>query len=95
MTYAYLASPYSGTPEQMQHRYEQVRECACNLLQNQHVFSPIVHCHPMALRYAMPTDAKYWEAYNMAMMSRASRLLILAVDGWRESKGVAFERLPK
>ena len=93
MTYAYLASPYSGTPEQMEKRYYDVMECTCNVMRHgQHAFSPILHCHRMALEHDMPTDAKFWNSYNKAMLSSAVVLFVLTIEGWRESKGVAFER---
>lgn len=56
------------------------------------VFSPIVHCHALAERYALPTDFDFWQRYNFGMLRLASELYVLAVAGYEESKGVTCER---
>ena len=92
MGYGYLASPYSGSVEVMQQRYEAALRIVGILLKKREwVYSPIVHAHEIAVRYAMPRDAKFWWEYNKTMMEAAERLLVLTLPGWRESVGVAME----
>lgn len=90
----YLASPYS-------HPYEKVKDerfiltaaCASDLFAaGIHIFSPIVHCHPMH-RYGggLPGNFEFWEAYDRAMIGLSEALVILKLDGWHESKGVRAE----
>ena len=92
-SYIYLASPYSNSfPEVCHARYiEAMHATAWLLKRGIWVYSPIVHCHEMAREFGLPTDAKYWEAYNHVMISQARELWVLKIDGWQESKGVAEE----
>lgn len=89
----YLASPYSSPNPAVAHeRYEATQEVIAHFMkQGHHVYSPIVMCHPTALKYVMPTDAKWWEAYNNNTIRRCDALWVFAIDGWRESKGVTAE----
>ena len=90
MTFAYLASPYSSSdPSVVQRRFEETRSAAAWLLERRiWVCSPIVHCHDLAQVHKFPTDAAFWYSYNAAMIGRADLLYILAIDGWRTSKGI-------
>lgn len=93
MSFLYVASPYShANPEIMHQRFLRAEHYCANALRNNHwVYSPIVHCHEMARRHGLPTDAKFWAAYNKAMMEAASGLEVLMLPGWTESKGVNEE----
>lgn len=55
------------------------------------VYSPIVHCHPIAMRYKLPGDHEYWELFDKTMLANAERFGVLAVDGWEQSKGIRQE----
>lgn len=89
----YLASPYSHPdPLIMKTRFLLAEQCTAALLQRKDwVYSPIVHCHELASKYNLPTDFVYWQEYNVAMLRRCEELFILAIPGWRESKGVTAE----
>lgn len=93
MTYTYLASPYSHpNPAIQRGRYQAALKATHHLLsQRIWTYSPIVHCHTLALQYDLPTDFSYWQEYNMAMIVPAEGFMILALDGWQDSKGVAEE----
>ena len=56
-----------------------------------HVFSPISHTHPIAEAHALPGEWAFWEAYDRAMLSRCSRVIVLQLEGWEASVGVAAE----
>ena len=56
-----------------------------------YVFSPISHTHPIAEAGSLPTGWEFWEAYDNIMLSRCTKLIVLMLDGWKESKGVAAE----
>ena len=93
MSFTYLASPYSH-PELdiMQARYEAALEAVAWLLhQRVWTYSPIVHCHELAVHFKLPRDATYWNEYNRAMLSRANRLLVLTLKGWQGSSGIKAE----
>lgn len=89
----YLASPYSHQDKQVEHqRYTQVQQVmAAFMSTGVNVYSPIVLCHPTALEYNLPTDAKFWENYNNNTIRRCDALWVLCLDGWKESKGVTEE----
>lgn len=55
------------------------------------VFSPISHCHHLAMEYNLPTDAKHWEEFNKRFLMVSQALLIITIPGWKESIGVQNE----
>lgn len=88
----YLASPYSGTPEQMEARYkETLLWCAGAMTVGVPIFSPIVHWHEAAKVHKMPTDAEFWWDYNRQMMCDSDAAVFLLLEGWEQSKGVQME----
>ena len=93
MPYKYLASPYSHVDfNVMQRRFEATERALAWLLKRKiWAYSPIVQCHVLAQRYALPTDAAYWRQYNEAMMRGSEGILVLLLGGWRDSAGVAAE----
>lgn len=54
------------------------------------VFSPIVHGHPL-VGHGLPTDWPFWERFDREHLRRCDELVVLTLDGWRESVGVAAE----
>jgi len=92
--FVYIASPYThASSEVMQARFEAAEAYVAQQLRlGRHVYSPIVHCHALASKYTLPTDAEYWRAYNYAMLAKAMVLEILMLDGWQESVGVKGEQ---
>ena len=89
----YLAVPYSH-PDLIvrQARFQTANICAAHLMrQGMHVFSPISHTHPIALAGQLPLGFDYWGAFDMAFLSVAKRIIVVTVDGWKESVGVTKE----
>jgi hypothetical protein len=89
----YLASPYSHPdPAVRQQRFETVCFVAANLMrEGHHIYSPIAHTHPIALKGDLPLGFDYWEAYDRKMLASCTDLWVVMMDGWRESKGVKAE----
>lgn len=89
----YLASPYSAeTPELMQRRYEQVLDyTATKINHGVVVYSPIVHNHPIVVKWGLPTDWEFWKKFDAEMICGADELWVLKLPGWDQSKGVAAE----
>jgi len=54
------------------------------------VFSPIVHSHPL-VAFALPTGWDFWERIDRAYLARCDEVVVLMLDGWRESAGVRAE----
>lgn len=92
--FSYVASPYSHpNPVVREARYHDVMRAVHFLLHSVpgvH-FSPIVYCHPLAIRYTLPTDAGYWQNFNEAIMERADRLYFVRLQGFDESVGCKME----
>lgn len=89
----YLASPYTHPSKAVEaERYQQTLQAFATLcLAGAVVYSPIVSCHPAAVAYGMPTDAKWWEGFNREFMLACDRLIVLRLAGWEQSVGVRDE----
>lgn len=89
----YLASPYtSPNPALMEERFEKACAAVAQLMnEGATVYSPIVSCHPVAIRHDLPRDWTYWERFDREMINLSIRLIVLKVEGWDTSKGVTAE----
>lgn len=59
--------------------------------EGKHVYSPIVHCHPLAVTYDLPKEVDFWERFNFSMLIHARSLRVYMLDGWKDSRGLAGE----
>lgn len=91
----YLAIPYSHPDSTVrERRFLLVNKIAAILIkQGNHVFSPISHCHPMAVcgEGELPTSWEFWEKYDSIFLNICKKLIVLTADGWERSIGVAGE----
>lgn len=89
----YLACPYSHPdPAVRQARFEAVNRAAAALMrQGNYVLSPISHSHPIALTGDLPLGWDYWEQYDRLLLAQCGRMVVLMLDGWRESVGIRGE----
>ena len=94
MSYIYLASPYSHPVAAVRlRRYFAARDATAWMLRRRlWVYSPIVHCHDLALVHELPTDSLFWQEYNYVMLEGAEMLYILTLPRFAESVGIAGER---
>src|SRR5262249_38111952 len=88
----YLASPYSHTDADVrQQRFHAACLTTVALMRAGHtVFCPVVYGHPLA-SHGLPTDWAFWERYNREHLARCDQLVVLMLDGWKESIGVREE----
>ena len=94
MTRIYVASPYSHPdPAVVDARVDQTERYVAHLWRErgQHPFSPICHWHRVCRSHALPGHAAAWAQYNRRELALSEVLHVLAIDGWRESVGVAME----
>ena len=85
----YLAIPYTGNEEQ---NFKIANKVAGQLMSKGNiVFSPISHTHPIAIECNLPGDWKYWKSFDIAFIKWCDEVQIIALPGWRQSKGVMAE----
>jgi hypothetical protein len=89
----YLACPYSHPDRAVRvARFEAANRAAAVLMQDGHkVFSPISHTHPIAEAGDLPKGWDFWEAFDRAYLAISGKVVVLQIDGWDTSKGVAAE----
>ena len=89
----YLASPYSDPdPSIMEYRYKAALHATGRMMQSGlHVFSPIVHCHPIIKVFNLSGDWAYWGKYDTELLKMCTELRVLKLPGWKKSKGVQAE----
>ncbi len=88
----YLASPYSHPdPTVRERRFREACRAAAQFMRTgQAVFSPIAHGHCICT-YGLPTDWRFWEPFDRHQLARCDEVVVLTLDGWRESVGVQSE----
>jgi nucleoside 2-deoxyribosyltransferase len=96
-TKVYLGAPYSHkNPLWMRLRFELINLAALQLIEAGFiVFSPISHSHPIATSHADLSQIQNYDVWlnqDTHFMEWADILAVLQLPGWRESKGLAFER---
>lgn len=89
----YLACPYNHPDKDIRHqRFIAVNKAAGKLMKEGYVvFSPISHTHPIAVECELPKGWEYWENFDRAYLSCSHKLIVLCIDGWKESIGVTAE----
>lgn len=93
MSFTYLASPYTHTdPLVREWRFQKAAEAAARLMKaGEVVFSPIAHSHPIDLNFEEPEDGQFWKAQDEPFLNACSKLTVLMLPGWEQSKGLAHE----
>lgn len=77
----------------MLERFDTVCCVAAKLMRDGvHLYCPIAHTHPIAVKGDLPRGWDYWEAYDRKLLAACQELWIVMMDGWQESKGIAAER---
>jgi hypothetical protein len=92
-SFYYLASPYSHPDIRVLESRYRAALAAVNYLMKKGivVFSPIVHNHMIAMNYGLPTGWSYWAKYDEIYLKASAGLIILELDGWKESIGIDAE----
>lgn len=88
----YMATPYSN----YQHGRTQAAALAILETGRLHqggllVYSPIAHSHAIAEGCQIVGEFQQWQAFDHALIWPAIGVLVLRMDGWRESTGVQAE----
>lgn len=90
---AYLAAPYSHPDRTVRvARFDAINKEAAKLMSaGLLIYSPISHTHPIAEAGDLPLGWDFWRAYDTAFIEHSGKLIVLMLDGWRDSKGVTAE----
>ena len=90
----YLAGPYTSgtgnhTPEE---RHEGIMNAWHALYgRNCYSVSPVLHCAPIAQVFDFSHHATFWGQFNRQLLRCCGRVIIVALEGWADSDGVAKE----
>lgn len=91
--FIYLASPYNhADPSVMESR----RVAACRkagelIAGGLAVFSPIAHNVAVIRESGVETGWARWQHQDSVLLAACSKVVVLMLAGWRESRGVAAE----
>lgn len=92
----YLAAPYTHPDAVVRNtRAELASIVAARLMEAGYVvFSPITHGHSVAdhLPPQKASSHEFWMGQCLPMLASCDWMLVLPIDGWRESRGLAEER---
>ena len=88
----YLASPYSHSdPLVREARFSAACRATADLVRaGQAVFAPIIQGHAL-VNYGVPSNWSFWRPLARKYLARCDELVVLQLDGWRESEGVQAE----
>jgi hypothetical protein len=90
----YLASPYAHVLERVrEQRFVQARVAVKRMMrQGMYVYSPIVYGHQFATMFeGVDTRWAYWKTFDLQMLAKCDRVIVLTLDGWKDSCGVTAE----
>lgn len=92
----YLAAPYSSPHADIREsRVAEASRVAARLMEQGYVvFSPITHGNAVAdhLPKACLLSHEFWMRQCLSMLEVCDWLIILPLEGWRESRGLEVER---
>lgn len=93
MSYWYIGSPYSKYPGGLQEAFRiACAETARFMAAGVPVFCPIAHSHSVAQHGDLPKkDHDFWMSVDKPMVDAAIGLIVLTMEGWRESEGLQQE----
>jgi len=89
----YLACPYyHKDPKIMSKRVSTVtRACGYLMKSGFYCFSPITQNHQIRKQCKIESGWKIWEKYDSTLLEHCDELIVLMLEGWKESKGVKAE----
>lgn len=91
----YLATPYSHPdPTVLKQRFDAACAAAAALMgRGYEVFAPIAHSHPVSdhMDEKLRMDFEFWMKQDKAILKHCDALVVFALPGWYESRGVTAE----
>ncbi len=87
----YLAAPYSGSEEEINARMQEFCRIDALLMKDGYfTVSPLLKHFTLNFEN-LPGTWNYWEEYSYQLMMQCKALIIIKMDGWETSSGVAGE----
>jgi hypothetical protein len=88
----YLATPYSHQDATVCQQRFDAACCAAAVLirQGKTAFSPVSHGHTICC-HGVPSDWTFWQRLDRRFLEMCDEIIVLMLDGWRESVGVQAE----
>lgn len=90
MAKIYIAIPYSSVDKEASFRIANKVASEQYKLGNI-VYSPISHSHPIAIQEGLPGGFEFWEKIDFEFIRWADYVLVVKMEGWKESTGVRKE----
>lgn len=89
----YIGQPYWHDNEEIRiHRFMAGSVVAGRLMERGDiVFSPIAHSHPIASMLNQQQNHDFWLKQDFHWLKMCDKLVVLKLDGWRESYGLGKE----
>lgn len=88
----YLAAPYTHSdPEVVKQRMELYYKVDAELMKNGIMTASPLLKHALLAVSDLPGDWEYWKEYALRLLSSCDRMIIIGMDGWDKSTGVAAE----
>ncbi len=90
--YVYLGSPYAKYHAGMDEAARIVTVCAGKLMATgMRIYCPIAHGHAVTRYQDLPRSWDYWKGQDQPLIDAAVGLIVLTMEGWRESVGLQYE----
>ncbi len=70
-----------------------MKTAAVMMLAGEHVFCPIAHSHEIGLQINRPVDHDFWMLQDLPILNHASKMTVLRLDGWQDSRGISDETI--
>ncbi len=89
----YVGTAYTRYPEGIDAAYIEACRVTAELVKaGCPVFSPISHGHGIAIHGGIdPLDFKMWLEFDATMMDRSDAIIVVKMDSWESSSGIAHE----
>lgn len=89
----YVGTPYTKYPGGIEVAFKDACFLTSRLVgAGLKVYSPIVHCHAVAVNGGIdPLDHTFWLSVDAAMMHKADAIIVAMMAGWESSHGIQHE----
>ncbi len=90
MNKVYIAIPYSSVDKIKSFELSN-KIAAQEYKKGNIVYAPISHSHPVAVQEGLPGGFDFWEKVDFEFIRWCDYMIVIMLDGWKESRGVQSE----